>query len=148
MSRKFARGDYVTAMASPKTSKSAVSQFAPLADELGALEKEMAPYAQKIARITALKKALRDGCSVKATEQWTITGERFIAVLGPCANERLINVQKLVKTIGAVKFAAFATCTLKALEESVAPAVVAAVVTSEASGSRSLKTFEKGNSPS
>jgi hypothetical protein len=131
-------------MATPKAAKPVVSQFAPLADELGALEKEMAPFAQKLARIDALRKALRAACTVLDTEQWTVTGTRFIAVLGPRAQQRLVDVSRLVKEIGAVLYAKFATCTLKDLEERVAPDVVAAVVRTEATGSRSLKTFEKG----
>ena len=132
-------------MATPKLAKPFVSQFAPLADELGFLEKEMAPHAQKLARIAALKKALRAACTAKDTEQWTVDGSRFIAVLGPKANERLVDVGRLVKTIGAVLYAKFATCTLKDLELNVAPAVVAAVVSDNSTGSRPLKTFEKGN---
>jgi hypothetical protein len=121
-------------------------QFGPLADELGALVKEMAPYAQKLARIEALKKALRAGCTAKPEEQWTVEGSRFIAVLGQCGNARIIDVKLLVKKIGAVMYASFSACTLKDLEEHVAPAIVAAVVTDEPSGSRSLKTFEKPGS--
>jgi hypothetical protein len=130
-------------MATPKPAKPILAQFAPLADELGALVKEMAPYAQKLSRIEALKKALRAGCTAKATEQWTVEGAHFVAVLGPCANSRVIDVKLLVKKIGAVMFASFSGCTLKDLEEHVAPAIVAAVVTDEPAGSRSLKTFEK-----
>ncbi len=140
----LACGDYISRMATPKLAKPPVSQFAPLADELGALVKEMAPYAQKLSRIETLKKALRSGCTVKDSEEWTVEGARFVAVLGPRANERFVETARLVKTIGAVLYAKFATCTLKDLEANVAPAVVAAVVSSGATGSRSLKTFEKG----
>ena len=128
----------------PKPAKAVSNEFAPLADELGALEKDMAPYAQKLARIDALRKALRAACPAKAEETWTITGTRFIAILGPRALERSIDLAKLVKVLGAKVFAGFATCTLKTLEEKVSPAVVASVVTSDATGSRSLKTFERG----
>jgi hypothetical protein len=123
-----------------------VPDFGTLADELGALVKEMAPYAQKLSRIEDLKKALRAGCTAKPTEEWTVAGKRFIAVLGACANARTVNLPSLVKLIGAKAFAMFAICTLGELEENVPPATVAAVVTSGATGSRSLKTFEKGSS--
>lgn len=122
----------------------AVSEFAPLADELGSLEREMAPHAQKLARIDALRKALRAACSAPADSEWTIEGSRFIAVLGARAMERAVDYKKLVKAIGAGVFAKFATCTLKALEEHATPAIVAAVVTSDRTGSRTLKTFERG----
>jgi hypothetical protein len=131
-------------MATPKPRPDPVSQFAPLADELGALEKEMAPHAQKLARIEALRKALRAACTAKDGEQWTVTGNRFIAVLGPRANQRLVDFPRLVKKIGAVLYAKFASCTLKDLEQYVAPDVAAAVITESATGPRSLKTFEKG----
>jgi hypothetical protein len=131
-------------MASPKPAKPAASPFAAVADELGALEKEMAPFAQKLARIEELRKALRVGCTAKPTEPWSVEGAHFVALLGACANQRTVNFPKLVKTIGAAVFSKFATCSLKTLEENVAPATVAAVVTSDATGSRSLKTFERG----
>lgn len=104
----------------------------------------MAPHAQKLARIEALKKTLRAACPVKPEDPWSVDGLRFSALLGPCANQRSISFAGLVKSIGAAAYAKFATCTLKALEENVAPTVVAAVVTQGATGPRSLKTFEKG----
>ena len=127
-----------------KPAKAAVSQFGFLADELGALEKEMAPHAQKISRIEALKKALRAACTAPPAEQWTVDGTKFVAVLGPRSDQRLVDIPRLVKAITAAAFAKFATCTLKDLELHVAPATVASVVSSSASGSRPLKTFEKG----
>lgn len=130
-------------MAKPKP---AVSQFAALADELGALEKEMAPFAQKLARIDALRKALREAAKDQAAANmpWTVYGTHFLAILGPRAAERIINFPALIKRIGAGRFSRFAKCTLKDLEANVDPATVAAVVTTDATGSRSLKTFERG----
>lgn len=125
------------------SAKSATDPFAALADELGALEKEMAPFAPQIARIAALRKALRAGCPVAAHQEWSVQGKRFQAVLGACAMERKVNYAALIKRIGAGVFAKFATCTLKDLEAKVAPAIVAQVVTSAATGSRPLETFER-----
>jgi hypothetical protein len=130
-------------MATPKPAKPTLTQFAPLVDELGALEVEMAPHAQKLKRIDALRKALRGACPAKPAAQWTVDGNRFIAVLGPCSNQRLVDIPALVKAIGATMYAKFATCSLKDIEEYVAPAIVAAVVTDHASGSRPLETFQK-----
>ncbi len=123
--------------------KPALDPLAVIADELGALEKEMSPHAQKLARIEQLRKALRAGCTAPAGEASTINGEHFVAVLGVCAMERKINFSALVKQIGAGVFARFATCTLKDMEARVAPAIAAAVVTSANTGSRTLKTFER-----
>lgn len=131
-------------MPSKKPEPAGVLQFSILADELGALEKEMAPHAQKIARIDQLRKALRAACTAKAEDAWTINGKYFVAVLGPRANERVINFPALVKAITAKSFALFAKCSLKDLESNVPPAVMASVVSTEACGSRSLKTFERG----
>lgn len=115
----------------------------PLVDELGALEKEMAPHAQKLARIEALRKALRAACPVADAEPWSVTAKKFCVILGPKALERSIDFGELVKKIGAKAFAAFAKTTLKDLEAHVAPDVVASVVKSLNTGSRSLKTFER-----
>jgi hypothetical protein len=122
-----------------------VSANALMADELGSLEKEMAPFAQKLARIEELRKALRAACPAPADIPWTCMGTKFVAMLGPQAMQRTISFGGVVKAIGAKAYAAFATCTLKALEENCEPAVVAAVVSSGATGPRSLKTYEKGS---
>ena len=127
-----------------KPAEKPASEFAPLVDELGALEKEMAPHAQKLARIEQLRKALRAACTLPADQEWNVEGERFNAVLGMRGNEQVISFAGLVKAIGAKAFAIFVKCTLKDLEANCAPAVVASVVSSARTGSRSLKTFEKG----
>lgn len=127
-----------------KATEKPASEFSPLVDELGALEKEMAPHAQKLARIEQLRKALRAACIAPADKEWTVEGQRFSAVLGMRGNEQAIGFSALVKAIGAKAFALFAKCTLKDLEAHCAPAIVAGVVSSARTGSRSLKTFEKG----
>jgi hypothetical protein len=114
-----------------------------MADELGQLVQEMAPHKAKLARIEALKKALRAGCPAAPTSGWTIEGQKFVAVLGACGNQRIIDIPKLVKSISAAVFAKFASCSLDALEKNVAPAVVAAVVYIENTGPRSLDTYER-----
>jgi predicted secreted protein len=138
------RGDY-TCVATPKPAKPAsLSPFGAIADELGALEKEMAPYAQKLARIEQLRKSLRNGCEKAPDQEWKIEGARFIALLGPRANQSSIKFSEVVKAIGAKAYAAFATCTLKDLEANVTPVVMAAVLSSGRTGPRTLKTFERG----
>ncbi len=135
-------------MAKAKVAKIALPTLAEMADELGALEKEYAimsaPFEMKLPRMNALKEALQEACPARPTEEWKVEGTRFGVRLGPCANQRSINIPKLIKAVGAAVFAKFATCTLKALEESVAPEIVDQVVKSEASGPRKLSTFEKG----
>jgi hypothetical protein len=104
----------------------------------------MAPHAQKLARIELLRKTLRSACPVEADQEWSVVGSRYTMLMGACANQRSISFGGLVKAIGAKAYAAFATCTLKSLEEHCTPAVIAAVVSSGATGPRTLKTFEKG----
>jgi hypothetical protein len=128
-------------MASPKLAKT--DPYASLVDELGGLEKELAPFAQQLARIELLKKTLRGVCPASDDVEWSVSGARFIALLGPRALERKIDIKALVKAIGAPAFAKFASCTLKALEASVEPAIAAGVISSDRTGSRSLKLFER-----
>ena len=116
-----------------------------MADELGAIEKELSPFQLKIARREALKKALRGSCvHLPAEEPVTIIGARFLVVLGACGLERKPDLPALIKTIGAKAYSAFATTTLTALEFSVSPEVFTAVVKSSLTGPRSLKCLEKG----
>lgn len=109
-------------------------------DELGSIEKELAPLAGRIARAEQLKKAIRAQTPDATSE---IAGEHFVAVLGPRANQTVIHFPALVKKIGAAAYAKVATVTLKALEEHW-PGHVAAVTSQEPSGSRSLKVLERG----
>lgn len=133
---------------SAKAAKTTAPQLAAMADELGALEKEydlaLAPFEHKLPRMKALKAALQSACKAPAKDEWIIEGARFGVRLGPCANERSINIAALVKKIGAAAFSKFASCTLGALETHVAPDVAQAVVTSDQTGPRKLSTFEKG----
>lgn len=119
-----------------------------MADELGALEKEyallIAPFEKKMPRMKALQKAMQDACKAPAGKEWIVEGARFGVRLGPCANQRAINIAALIKKIGAAAFAKFATCTLGALEQHAGVDVVSAVVTSAQTGPRKLSTFEKG----
>lgn len=114
-------------------------------DELGALEKEFAPLRPKLARIELLRKSIRERYAASPAEKdFTAEGVRFMVAVGPRANESVINYPKLLKAIGAKLFCSIAKTTLKALEENVACGVRADVITIEAVGPRSLKTFERG----
>lgn len=128
-------------MPTPKPAK--VNPFGMLSDEKYAIDKALRPYETQIKRREALKKALRAGCPVEPDEEWTVRGETSVTVLGPCGNNQVIDYPALVKKVTAEVFATFATCTLTALEKNVAPAIIAAVVSEEQTGSRDLKTFAK-----
>jgi hypothetical protein len=114
-------------------------------DELGALEKEFAPLRPKLARIDALRKAIRAQFdSAPAASPFEAKGDKFIVLIGPRAMERSINPAKLIKAIGLKLYASIARLTLGDLEANVAPEIVAGVVTSANTGARSLKTLERG----
>jgi hypothetical protein len=125
----------------------AVSILGQMADELGALEKELAPWAPKIARVELLRKSIRVSAEEQPPEkEYQIAGARFVVVAGPKANQRSIDFPALLKRISARTFAAFATCTLTALEQNVASELFAAVVKTAPTGPRPLKTFERAAS--
>ena len=130
-------------MATPKPGIQA-SVIAEQCDELGALEKELLPLKPKFARIEMLRKAIRAHFDASpAAEAFEASGAKFLVLVGPRATERTINPAKLIKAIGAKVYATFATVTLKALEENVSCDIIAGVVTSAPTGSRTLKTFER-----
>lgn len=122
-----------------------VAKLAAEVDELGALEKELAPLKPKLARLELLRKSVRTRYDASpAAESFEATGQRFMVIVGARANESVINYPVLIKSIGAKLFHAIAKTTLKALEEHVPCAVRAACITVEPIGTRSLKTFERG----
>jgi hypothetical protein len=115
--------------------------LAALADELGALEKELAPWKGKISRAEALRKEIRAQAPDTQSE---ITGEKFLVTLGPRADETHIDYFGIAKRIGFDRFAKFATATQKALAEHVRAGILAQYLTKKATGTRSMKVFEKG----
>jgi hypothetical protein len=134
-------------MAHPQEDKSQKT-LAAIADELGALENAWAnvsaPWEQRLKRMEALRITLRAACPVKPAEEWTVEGERFVAVVGAAAIRRSIDIRKLVRAIGARAFHKFASCTLKDLEAQCDPETVADVVTTSQTGPRRIVTQEKG----
>lgn len=113
-------------------------------DELGALEKELLPFAEKIKRIDALRKRIRiEFDSVPAADAREVHGKRFFAVVGPRAFQRTIDMVELIKSIGLKVFSRLATMSLATLEDNVDPVVVSKVVSTAQTGTRPLKTFER-----
>lgn len=127
-------------MATKKAAEPKPNALAAAIDELGSIEKELAPYAAKIARAKQLKELIRQQTPDATNE---VAGERFVAMFGPRGNQTVINFGALVKRIGAARFAKFATCTLKSLEEN-APDAITSVTKQEATGPRHLRVLEKG----
>lgn len=113
-------------------------------DELGALEKRLAPYRADLKRVEALRKAIRqhfDGSP--AGLSFEPRGDKFFAMVGARANERSINPVKLIKAIGVKLYAQLATIGLGVLEANVAPDICAAVISTDATGPRPIATFER-----
>lgn len=120
------------------------AQIAREVDELGALERELAPIQFKVARLEELRKAIRAHFeNSPAAEPFEAKGEKFVVLVGPRGNQSVIDLRKVIKAVGLKAFAAFATCSLKALEAH-APGISSSVVTTERTGPRSLKCFERG----
>lgn len=131
-----------------KAAKIRAPTLAEMADELGAIQKEydlaLAPLEMKLPRLKALKEALQEACPANPDKDWIVEGARFGVRLGPCANQRSVNIAALVKKIGAAAFAKFASCTIAALDCSVDVQIAKSVITSAQNGPRKLSTFEKG----
>lgn len=114
-------------------------------DELGSLERELAPVQLKLARVAALRTAIRAHFDASPPgEEFEARGDHFVVALGARALTRTINPAKLIKAIGLKMYASIARVTLGELERAVDPGVVAGVVTSAHTGARSLKVFERG----
>ena len=80
----------------------AIDPLAAIVDELGALDAELKPVAPKIARRDALRKKLREAFTEKSAElEYSVSGARFEAKLGPKGWENTVNTVKLAKVIGA-----------------------------------------------
>ena len=117
---------------------------AALVDELGDLEKELAPWQLKIARVEQLRKSIRASYEqAPANQCQTAEGTRFIAMLGARASVATVSIPKLVKTIGSKAALAIVSCSLKALAAHCG--IEGLVVTRANTGSRSLQIFEKGS---
>lgn len=117
-----------------------------LIDELGALEGELAPYAQKLARIAALRTLVRGSVASEPAESAPqLAGAEYLALLGPKGKETVIDVAHLVSLIGAEEYAKFATTSLKALLASVKnPLHLALVMRTELTGPRPLRVVRRG----
>jgi len=111
-------------------------------DELGALEKELVPIRPKLKRVEQLRELIRRRFESKpAGASFETRGRAYLATLGPQAFEASIDLDRLKKIIGLARYAEISRPTLKAIEESLAPDIVAKVVTHSYRGARPLKTF-------
>lgn len=138
-------------MATPKTkTDSAVAEIekrttaliAQQVDELGDLERTLAPHRLAIAREETLRKLIRTWYDNKAeAEPFEARGTRYVVLLGVKALQATVDMTKLARIIGLKKLLEFASVTLAGLEKH-APGLD--VVTKAHTGTRSLKVFELG----
>lgn len=114
-------------------------------DELGALDAELVEVRPKLKRVDTLRGLLREHFAATPAGAGTETrGARYLATLGPCAFESAVDYAAVVKHMGLKAYAAIARPTLRVLEETLPPEVLAQVVTRAYSGARPVKTFPSG----
>jgi hypothetical protein len=115
-------------------------------DELGRLEAELVEVRPRLRRVEVLRDLIRERYAREppATAHET-RGAAFLATLGPCAFQSSIDYEAAQKALGLKAYAAIARPTLKALEETLAPDVLARVVSYGYTGARPLKTFPLGD---
>jgi pantoate kinase len=114
-------------------------------DELGQLEAELVQARAKLRRVETLRELIRRQFEKKpAAKSFEARGTQFFATLGACAWQSEVDYEAVQKAIGLKAYAAIARPTLKALEETLPPDVLARVVTYGYRGARPLKTFEIG----
>lgn len=114
---------------------------AELVDELGAIEKELAPLRGKIKRAELLRQTIR-GLTDDKTNQ--VDGAKFVAILGPRADKTVVDYYGLAKRIGLDRYAQFATASLEAIGQHVKPGILPPYLKTEQTGTRSLQVLEKG----
>ena len=117
----------------------AAAQLAAMVDELGDLERETQPWRPKLARVEALRSAVR-AVYAKADPGATYqaSGRRWICMVGPNGNQSTVDRTALVDMIGPKKYAELSTISVKALAGAVGADVLGVVVTMQPAGPRSL----------
>jgi hypothetical protein len=111
-------------------------------DELGRLEQELVEVRPRLRRVEVLRDLIRARYAAEpAATAHETRGAQFLATLGPCAFQSTIDYDGVLKALGLKAYAAIARPTLKTLSETLAPEVLARVVSYTYSGARPLKTF-------
>lgn len=114
-------------------------------DELGDLEKELAPLRPKIARLELLRKSVRSRYDDSpADKTFEAVGERFVVSVGARSMESVVDVPRLIKLAGVKLVQKFARVTLKDLEANTTCAMRAQVISQQQTGYRTLKALERG----
>lgn len=118
-------------------------------DELGLLEERLRPYRADISRVETLRKSIRSRFDAHdAGKAFEAAGDKFVVVVGPRSNERVIDYPKLIRSIGIKLFSSIARVTLTVLDQQVDKAIVADVVSTVPTGARPLQVVERNSPPS
>ena len=113
--------------------------------EHGALQSELCEARAKIRRVETLRELIRKHFEKEpAAKAFEARGARFFATLGPRAWQSSVDYDAVIKAVGLRAYVEIARPTLKILGETLAPDVLARVVTQDYTGARPLKTFEIG----
>jgi hypothetical protein len=131
-------------MATPAPQKNSTAPaVAAIVDELGFLEKEVAPWKPKMARVELLRKSLRAHYDAElASTPHQAEGKLWVATLGAKGLSGTVNVVKLSKLISLRALTCVVECTQKAL--ATLPGVKAELVMEyDQTGSRTIELFEK-----
>ncbi len=119
--------------------------LAVLVDELGELQKDLAPFIAKFARVVAIQKALREAFRNDAQDRSiVIAGQSWRAHLSACGNQSKISVRALYKAIGIRQLLSIASVTLTAAAATVSPEVLATCTETTQTGPRKLTVVPHG----
>lgn len=110
-----------------------------MVDELGDLERDVQPYRAKLARVEALRAAIRAtfGKGDPALT-YQAPGARWLCMVGPCGNQSTVDRAALVEILGPKKFAELANVSVKSLQTAVGADVLGVVVSMQPIGPRPI----------
>ena len=117
---------------------------AAIVDEIGDLERELAPWKPKEARLEMLRRQAR-ACydALGANDTAEAQGERYVLLVGVSGIQQSVNVARLARTIKLSKLVEIVSCTLTNLRLAF-PGIATQFIDSEQTGPRSLKVVERG----
>lgn len=113
-------------------------------DQIGRLEAELAPFKSKLVLVDLLRRSLRAlYAEFPAGQVITAQGEEYVAILGPCSTQTIVNVARAAELLGPERFAALATLPISKIETALPPDKLIDVLKSAATGPRSLTVSRK-----
>ncbi|MDP9171498.1 MAG: hypothetical protein M3N54_12835 [Acidobacteriota bacterium] len=115
-----------------------------VADELGALEHELAPLAAKVDRALALRTQIRSWFEAQAADEgYLVNGKHYAVAVGEKSNETHITSKpKLEQLLGRARYRELAHFTLKSLAF-LSPLELSTISAKTRTGSRSIKVLAK-----